>query len=140
MKEIKHLPYEVDERSNRHHFYERLWKHRALELLARHTEVRGLDVLDYGCGRGEALELFGGEGQKFLGWTQTPFASVWRQSLDELSFLTETTRLSGLTLANLMWLWPFMFWSMLKIRKKHSLPWVVSPESLSLWRCRISGN
>ena len=67
MNEIKHLPYEVDEHSNRHHFYERFWKHRALELLTRHTEVRGLDVLDYGCGRGEALELFGARGARILG-------------------------------------------------------------------------
>jgi 2-polyprenyl-3-methyl-5-hydroxy-6-metoxy-1,4-benzoquinol methylase len=72
MKEIKHLPYKVDERSNRHHFYERLWKHRALELLTRHTEVRGLDVLDYGCGRGEALELFGARGAKVLGVDPDP--------------------------------------------------------------------
>lgn len=69
---VVHLPYEVDEHSNRHHFYERLWKHRALELLARHAEVRGLDVLDYGCGRGEALELFGARGAKVLGVDPDP--------------------------------------------------------------------
>lgn len=72
MNKINHLPYEVDERSNRCHFYEMLSKHRALELLTRHTEVRGLEVLDYGCGRGEALELFGARGAKVLGVDPDP--------------------------------------------------------------------
>jgi SAM-dependent methyltransferase len=72
MNEIKHLPYQVDECTNRHHFYESLWKHRALELLTRHAEVSGLEVLDYGCGRGEALELFGARGAKVLGVDPDP--------------------------------------------------------------------
>ncbi len=72
MSEISHLPYEVDEDSNRYHFYERFWKHRALELLARHIQVKDLEVLDYGCGRGEALELFASHGANITGVDPDP--------------------------------------------------------------------
>jgi 2-polyprenyl-3-methyl-5-hydroxy-6-metoxy-1,4-benzoquinol methylase len=55
---LKHLPYTIDENSNRFHYYETLWKHRALELLTRHEpDVSGWTLLDYGCGRGETLRL-----------------------------------------------------------------------------------
>ncbi len=72
MNQIKHLPYEIDERTNRFHFYEQYWKHRALELLERHTRLEGLVVLDYGCGRGEALQLFGSHGAQIIGVDPDP--------------------------------------------------------------------
>jgi cyclopropane fatty-acyl-phospholipid synthase-like methyltransferase len=51
-----HIPYEVDELENRNHFYENHWKRVALDLLAKHqSELGGLTLLDYGCGRGETL-------------------------------------------------------------------------------------
>ncbi len=51
-----HLPYELDETSNRNHFYENLWKKVALSLLADHEKnLTGMKLLDYGCGRGETL-------------------------------------------------------------------------------------
>jgi SAM-dependent methyltransferase len=43
----QHLPYEVDEAANRHHFYENHWK--------RVGDVAGWTLLDYGCGRGETM-------------------------------------------------------------------------------------
>lgn len=54
---ISHLPKEVDDSGNRHHFHETVWKKAALRLLARHAEPAGLSLLDYGCGRGETLGL-----------------------------------------------------------------------------------
>lgn len=54
---IRHLPYEINEQSNRFHYYETLWKKRGLELLLQHCEPAGKTLLDYGCGRGECLEL-----------------------------------------------------------------------------------
>lgn len=54
---IHHLPYQVDPKANRHHFYEENWKHSASELLLRHCFSQG-KLLDWGCGRGEALAIF----------------------------------------------------------------------------------
>jgi len=54
---IRHLPYEIDEKSDRFHFYETLWKHRGLELLLKHCDPKGKSLLDYGCGRGECLNF-----------------------------------------------------------------------------------
>lgn len=54
---ITHLPYVVDDRHDRHHFYENHWKRVALNLLVQHAgNVRGWCLLDYGCGRGETME------------------------------------------------------------------------------------
>jgi SAM-dependent methyltransferase len=53
---VKHLPYKIDP-DDRFHFYENYWKTVSLELLSRHVEPRGKTLLDYGCGRGETLEL-----------------------------------------------------------------------------------
>lgn len=63
----KHLPYEIDPSRNRFHYYENLWKRVALGLLQKHYDVRGKTLLDYGCGRGEALSLFGSAGMIVTG-------------------------------------------------------------------------
>ena len=58
MKNVKHIPYTINEAGNRFHFYETLWKERALELLQNHEpDVNGWSLLDYGCGRGETLKV-----------------------------------------------------------------------------------
>jgi SAM-dependent methyltransferase len=52
-----HIPYQVDEVTERCHFFENHWKRVALELLAAHAStLEGMTLLDYGCGRGETLE------------------------------------------------------------------------------------
>lgn len=57
MKSISHLPYEVDEATNRYHYYENHWKRIALSLLASQAaNVQGWTLLDYGCGRGETMQ------------------------------------------------------------------------------------
>lgn len=56
MKSISHLPYEVDESTDRYHYYENHWKRVALNLLKSHAaDVKGWTLLDYGCGRGETM-------------------------------------------------------------------------------------
>lgn len=58
MKIIEHLPYKIDTKNNRYHYYETLWKTTALELLKKHLpNLEGNTLLDYGCGRGETMEL-----------------------------------------------------------------------------------
>lgn len=64
---IQHLPYEIDEAHNRHHFYENHWKRVGLELLMRHCPPQGQSLLDYGCGRGEFLGLAGAAGYQATG-------------------------------------------------------------------------
>ena len=54
---IRHLPYEINEHTNRFHYYETLWKVRGLDLLLKHCDPQGKTLLDYGCGRGECLSL-----------------------------------------------------------------------------------
>jgi len=54
---IRHLPYEVDESSNRNHFYENHWKRIALGLLHKRAgDMSSWTILDYGCGRGETMK------------------------------------------------------------------------------------
>jgi SAM-dependent methyltransferase len=66
-RNVKHLPYEIDER-NRFQFYENYWKRVGLELLAKHFSASpDKTVLDYGCGRGETLQIFGGAGFQTVG-------------------------------------------------------------------------
>lgn len=63
-----HLPYYVDATKNRHHFYENHWKRVALDLLLKYAgSVEGLTMLDYGCGRGEAMDYAAKLGMKPLG-------------------------------------------------------------------------
>lgn len=57
---ISHLPKQINEELERHHFYETHWKRTALELLARSWDgVEGASLLDYGSGRGETLSIAG---------------------------------------------------------------------------------
>lgn len=58
----QHLPYNIDPAKHREHFYETYWKHVSLALLRKHCPPAGQTVLDYGCGRGETLEIFGAAG------------------------------------------------------------------------------
>lgn len=54
---IQHLPYQINEAGNRFEFYENFWKRQGLELLQKHCRPHGKTLLDYGCGRGECLDL-----------------------------------------------------------------------------------
>lgn len=73
MKEIKHLPYQIDPLKNRNHYYETLWKIKALELLAKHQpELSGKTLFDYGCGRGETLDLASKRGMLVSGTDLDP--------------------------------------------------------------------
>lgn len=69
---ISHLPYEIDEQTNRFHFYETHWKRRGLELLLKHCQPQGRTLLDYGCGRGECLEFAAQAGFKVRGTDLDP--------------------------------------------------------------------
>jgi SAM-dependent methyltransferase len=56
-KQIAHLPYTVDEATDRNHFFENHWKRAALALLARHAgDLSAMTILDFGCGRGETMQ------------------------------------------------------------------------------------
>lgn len=58
MSTIKHLPYKIDPTSNRNHYYESMWKKVGLQLLSNHEpDTHGWSLLDYGCGRGETMQL-----------------------------------------------------------------------------------
>lgn len=68
-----HIPYQVNESSDRNHFYENHWKRVALELLANHEpKVKGMTLLDYGCGRGETLDYARSYGMEPLGLDVDP--------------------------------------------------------------------
>jgi SAM-dependent methyltransferase len=68
----KHLPYRL-EPGNRAHFYENYWKHCGLQLLQKHlSDPKNKTVLDYGCGRGEALQIFGHAGFSVTGTDVDP--------------------------------------------------------------------
>jgi SAM-dependent methyltransferase len=54
---LRHLPYEIDEKKDCNHFFEGHWKRVSLDLLKRHAgDLGGWTLLDYGCGRGETME------------------------------------------------------------------------------------
>jgi SAM-dependent methyltransferase len=73
MTKIKHLPYSVDEASDRHQFYENLWKRVALDLLREHAgDVSSWTLLDYGCGRGETMDYASRMGMKPFGLDSDP--------------------------------------------------------------------
>lgn len=64
----KHLPYEIDPTKNRNHYYETYWKIVGLDLLKKHFPItQGETLLDFGCGRGEVLSLYGEEGYDVTG-------------------------------------------------------------------------
>lgn len=63
----KHLPYQIDPSKDRSFYYETYWKHVGLQLLEAHLPAAGISVLDYGCGRGESLEIFGKAGYRVTG-------------------------------------------------------------------------
>src|SRR5690348_6517190 len=54
---IRHLPYCIDEESNRFLYYENLWKRQGLALLLKHCDPKGKTLLDYGSGRGECMDF-----------------------------------------------------------------------------------
>jgi ubiquinone/menaquinone biosynthesis C-methylase UbiE len=73
MTKIKHLPYTVDEESNRYHYYENLWKRVALDLLREYAgDVKGWTLLDYGCGRGETMDYAARMGMIPMGLDSDP--------------------------------------------------------------------
>jgi SAM-dependent methyltransferase len=63
----KHVPYEISPEASRSAYYENHWKRVGLQLLLRHCVCQAQTVLDYGCGRGETLEIFGRAGFKVTG-------------------------------------------------------------------------
>ncbi|MGZ4972370.1 MAG: class I SAM-dependent methyltransferase [Limisphaerales bacterium] len=68
----KHIPYEIDP-NNRNHYYENFWKHKALQLVLQHYPAhQNKTVLDYGCGRGETVKIFGDAGFKVFGTDTDP--------------------------------------------------------------------
>jgi len=68
MSGSKHIPYEIDETQNRFHYYETLWKRRALELLVKNEEnLKEMSLFDYGCGRGETLKFAAELGMEVYG-------------------------------------------------------------------------
>jgi SAM-dependent methyltransferase len=69
---VRHIPYDIDEQADRHHFYETLWKQQALALLLQHCRPEGKTLLDYGCGRGESLALASQAGFKAQGTDVDP--------------------------------------------------------------------
>lgn len=70
--QLKHLPYEIDPTRHRSEFYENYWKKVALDLLLKHCRPSGQTVLDYGCGRGETLQIFSQAGFQVQGTDVDP--------------------------------------------------------------------
>ena len=53
-----HIPYHVDPVSNKCHHYEWMWKKIGLGLLEKEgQDLRGSSMLDFGCGRGESMQI-----------------------------------------------------------------------------------
>lgn len=63
----KHLPYQIDPQKDRSFYYETYWKHVGLRLLKTNVPNGRVSILDYGCGRGESLEIFGKAGYEVTG-------------------------------------------------------------------------
>jgi 2-polyprenyl-3-methyl-5-hydroxy-6-metoxy-1,4-benzoquinol methylase len=63
----EHLVLDTNIASPRNHYLEQYWKECALRLLLKHMQPTGQSVLDYGCGRGETLGLFGDAGFSVTG-------------------------------------------------------------------------
>ena len=66
-----HVPYQIDP-TNRFHWYENHWKEVALKLLLRHCDPKGKSILDYGCGRGETLDIYKRAGFSVTGTDTDP--------------------------------------------------------------------
>ncbi len=65
---MKHLPYDIHPNLNRFHYYETLWKIKALDLLdSIELHSKNPTLLDYGCGRGELLKMASNKGFKVFG-------------------------------------------------------------------------
>jgi 2-polyprenyl-3-methyl-5-hydroxy-6-metoxy-1,4-benzoquinol methylase len=64
---VRHLPYQIDEKTDRFAYYETLWKRNGIALLLKHCQPAGKSLLDYGCGRGETLDLARQAGFKVQG-------------------------------------------------------------------------
>ncbi len=82
-----HLPYKIDEKTNKFHFYENLWKKEALKLLFSHsTNASSYSLFDVGCGRGEMLMIARELGMKPYGCDLDPncveasgkYGKTWR--------------------------------------------------------------
>jgi SAM-dependent methyltransferase len=53
-----HIPYHVDTASNKGHYYEWMWKKIGLGLLEEERQCcKGQSMLDFGCGRGESMQI-----------------------------------------------------------------------------------
>ncbi len=63
----RHLPYVIDPEKHRAHYYESYWKQVGLELLTKYCHGSDQTILDYGCGRGESLKIFGDAGYQVTG-------------------------------------------------------------------------
>lgn len=64
----RHLPYEINETSNRFHFYETYWKICGLKLLKKYFPSPKVNsILDFGCGRGEVAPLYRSKGYDVTG-------------------------------------------------------------------------
>jgi len=64
---VRHIPYAIQPDTNRSHYYENLWKKIGLELLLTQGAAEGRTVLDYGCGRGESLQIYSEAGFQVTG-------------------------------------------------------------------------
>lgn len=64
----QHLPYKIDSSINRFHYYETYWKMCGLELLQNNfTGNQVKSILDFGCGRGEVMDIYGKKGYNVVG-------------------------------------------------------------------------
>lgn len=53
---VAHIPYNIDPKTSRSHYYEELWKDVAFGMLAdEFPSLGGWRHLDFGCGRGESM-------------------------------------------------------------------------------------
>lgn len=70
---VRHLPYRINEKADRNHFFENHWKRVALDLLeSKAGNLGGMTLLDYGCGRGETLRYAKERGMTATGLDTDP--------------------------------------------------------------------
>ncbi len=88
MKISKHLPYKIDPVANRNHYYETFWKQTALDLLQKHeANLKGLSLLDYGCGRGETMDMANKMGMVTQGTDMDPYCVELASKFGEAKIL-----------------------------------------------------